>query len=602
MHINSFFKPLLFLASILLFVSCDKEYSAVGDALIGENHFELAKGTYGVVAYNEKITPIESKNLPINALGISDNPAFGKTNANFVTQLTLAVEGPTFTTITAAPAIDSVYLSVPYFTDALKTTPITSGGYTYELDSIYGEPKAKIKLSIYESGRYMGNQNGTAQTFYTNQNAEFDAQKKLFGTDGRLNNDADKSQNDEFFYDPTQHIETTTDAAAKKTYAYIAPGMRLKLSTAFFDSKIIHAPAGSLASNDVFINYFKGLYFKVEQSGSDKGSLAMINFAKGKITVYYKEDKKTKEDDPKTPNIDETVIERVPKTLILNLSGNTVSLLEQSNTNTDYATATSNPNRILGDEKLYLKGGEGSVAVINLFSATDNYNYEVLKNADKKPIDENGNLIPVDSNGNAKEGYYLIYTKNYTPNGISDELEDIRFPLIDDSQGQIYHSIKNRWLINEANLVFNIDANAMKDSYEPNRLYMYDFTNNTTILDYYLGASLANKLTSKIAFGGYLTKDVTSKKGTSYKIRVTNHIRNLVKDADVKNVKLGLVVTEDINTADMSKLATSSLFISQAPKASVMNPLGTVLYGGRSTSNPTDTKLLKLEIYYTKPK
>lgn len=530
MHNNSFFKPLLFLASVLLFVSCDKEYSAVGDALIGENHFEMAKYTSEVVAYNEKITPIESKNLPINALGISDNPAFGTTHANFVTQLTLASVNPT---IGATAVIESVYLEVPYFVDATQTKPITNSitglaaGNSYVLDSIYGEAKAKIKLSVYESGRYMGNQNGSVQTFYTNQNAEFGN-----NLGNRLNDDSDKAQNDEFFFDPAQHSITTKDASDKETTTYLAPRMRLKLNTAYFDSKIIHAPAGSLASNDVFINYFKGLYFKVEQSGSDKGSLAMIDFTKGTITIKYKEDSST------------TPVTKLEKTLILNLAGNTASLLEQSNLTTEYAAAINNPNKDLGDEKLYLKGGEGSLAVINLFGPDND------------------------------------------SNGVSDELETIR---------------KNGWLINEANLVFHIDATTMKNSYEPDRIYLYDFTNNTTILDYYLGASLTNKLTSKALFGGYLTKDAT-KRGVSYRIRITDHIRSLVKNIEAKNNKLGLVVTEDINTPDMFKLKTSSTAMSEAPKATVMNPLGTVLYGGRSVSNPTDTKLLKLEIFYTKPK
>lgn len=536
MHNNSFFKPLLFLASILLFVSCDKEYSAVGGALIGENHFEMAKYTSGVVAYNEKITPIESKNLPINALGISDNPAFGTTNANFVTQLTLSPVAPTFG---PNPVIESVYLEVPYFSTLLKTDA-TTGDHTYELDSIYGESKARIKLSVYESGRYMGNQNGTAQTFYTNQNAEFENLK----LGARLNDDSDVAQNDAFFFDPAEHKTVTKDDADKETTTRTVPSMLLKLNKAYFDSKIIHAPASSLATNDIFINYFKGLYFQVEQSGSDKGSLAMMNFAKGTITIKYKED--TSATDPK----------KIDKTLVLNLSGNTASLLEQSNPNTEYATAINNPNRVLGDEKLYLKGGEGSLAVIELF--------------------ENKDLIGYDANGNLTG-----------PNGVSDELDTIR---------------KNGWLINEANLVFNIDADAMKNSYEPDRIYLYDFTNNTTVLDYYLGASSSNKLASKALFGGYLTKDATSKRGASYRIRITDHIRSLVKNIEAKNNKLGLVVTEDINTPDMFKLKTSSTDISEAPKASVMNPFGTVLYGGRSASSPTDAKLLKLEIFYTKPK
>jgi hypothetical protein len=62
---------------------------------------------------------------------------------------------------------------------------------------------------------------------------------------------------------------------------------------------------------------------------------------------------------------------------------------------------------------------------------------------------------------------------------------------------------------------------------------------------------------------------------------------------------LGLVVTEDINIVASHKLKTPNAFISQAPKASVMNPLGTVLFGGKSTV--AEDKRLKLEIYYTKP-
>jgi hypothetical protein len=586
MHNNSLFKSLLFLVSILLFVSCDKDYNAIGDALIGENNFELAKYTSNVVAYNEKITPIQSNNLPINALGIYDNPAFGKTTANFVTQLTLASGNPTID-LKLKPAIDSVYIDVPYFVDASQTKSSSTGGNTYVLDSIYGDKAAKIKLSIYESGRYMGNQiGGMAQIFYTNQNSEFDSFKIPY-LGNRLNDDSDKSQNDAFFFNPKQNTLITKDAKGKETRTYSPPSMRLKLNSKFFNDKILNAPSGSLATtNDVFMDYFRGLYFKVEQSGADKGSLAMINFAKGTITIKYREDKSA------------TDATRVEKSFVLNMSGNTASLLEQTDTKTDYETTTNNPNRILGDDKLYLKGGEGSLAVIDLFSSADNYNYEVLKNADKKPIDENGNVIPLESDGNPKSGYYLIYTKNYTPNGISDELEDIRFPLVNDSQGQIYHSIKRRWLINNANLVFNIDTNTMKDNYEPERLYLYDFTKNTTILDY-LATSNTNKNLSKYLAGGFITKDATSKRGVSYKMNVTIHIINLIKKADAANVKLGLVVTEDINNANFNVLKTTNDYIKQAPRASVMNPLGTILYGSNASD---ESKRPKLEIYYTKPK
>lgn len=544
MHNNYFFKSFLLLLSILLFVSCDKDYNEIGNALIGENHFDLAKYTSSVVAYNEKITPIQSENLAVNALGIYDNPAFGKTTANFATQLILATEDPE---IGANPVIDSVYIEVPYFVDAAQTKPITTGGNTYVLDSIYGEPKAKIKLSVFESGLYMRDKDPVGglqedQKYFTNQNTDFDNLK----VGARLNDDANSSQNDAFFFDPAQRNLTTTDATGKKTNGYSAPAMRLKLNSTFFKNKIIKAPSGKLATNDVFKEYFRGLYFKVEQSGTDAGSLAMINFSKGTITIKYTEDLAS--------TTTGGLPTRVSKSIVLNLSGNTVSLLEKSNPNSVYETAINSPNRALGDDKLYLKGGEGSLAVLKLFGP---------------------DLFGEDG-------------KTGSPNGVADELDIIR---------------KSGWLINQANLVFYIDASTMANSYEPERIYLYDFNNSRPIIDYYLdGTSNAIPKKSKLVFGGNINKDATSKRGLNYKISITNHIRSLVKHADSTNVKLGIVVTEEISIANSSKLRTANAFLSQAPKASVMDPLGTVLYGGKSTStNPLEDKRLKLEIYYTKP-
>jgi hypothetical protein len=539
MYSNTLVKTVLFFVISLLLVSCDKEYSAVGDALIGENNFDLVQYTSKVIANNEKVTPIQSSNLPINALGIYDNPAFGKTVANFATQVTLASINPT---IGIKPEIVEVYLEVPYFSTKISTD-FSTGDSTYKLDSIYGEAKSKIKLSIYESGRYMGTQNGAAQIFYTNQNAEFDNLK----IGNRLNDASNEAQNDQFFFDPAEIKITSKDAAGNDVVTRKAPTMRLKLNSDFFKDKILNAPSGSLVSNDAFVHYFKGLYFKVEQSGAEKGSLCMINFAKGTITIKYKEDASDKD------------ATRVDKSIVLNLSASTANLLEQTNTNTDYLAATTNPNRVQGDEKLYLKGGEGSVAVLSLFDKKDVMGY-----------DKDGNLTG--------------------PNGISDELDTIR---------------KEGWLINEASLVFNIDAATMSKSAEPQRIYVYDYANNTPIVDYFLDPTPApaNKpKKAKIVLDGNLNLDPTTKRGANYRVRITNHIRNLVKSSDNKNVPLGVAVTESIAISDSYPFKDATVWISEAPRSSVMNPLGTVIYGGSSSSNPTDKNLLKLEIYYTKPK
>jgi hypothetical protein len=548
MYNSSFFKKMLLVAGVLFLYSCDKEFNAVGDGLIGDNHFDLLEYTSDVVAYNQKLGPVQSNNLPVNALGIYDNPAFGKTTANFATQIVLANANPT---IGEEAVIDSVYLSIPYYS-TLKTTN-ADGSHVYELDSIYGASKAKIKLSIYESGYYMRDLDPVggfqqSQKYFTDQNADFDNAK----IGNRLNDfvSTNMEQNDGFFFDPKEIVEVTKDADGKDVTARSVPAMRLKLNTEFFKTKIINAPAGKLASNDVFKDYFRGLYFKVESVGGSAGSLAMLNFTGGKITIKYK---------AKTAITTDAEDVKEEKSIVLNLSGNTVSLLEQTSVNVDYANAVSNPDMSTGDENLYLKGGDGAMSIVELFDKTD--------------------LIGYDKDG-----------KLTGPNGVSDELDNLRYP----ADGK-------KLLINEANLVFHINSAKMTSSYEPNRIYLYDLDNDRPVVDYYNDLSKsAEPKNSKYVFGGIIDKeDKTGGRGLTYKIRITNQIRNLINNVDSTNVKLGVVVTEDINTVSSYKLRTPNGFSSYAPKASVMNPLGTILYG--TNSNVPADKRLKLEIYYTKP-
>jgi hypothetical protein len=338
--------------------------------------------------------------------------------------------------------------------------------------------------------------------------------------------------------------------------------------------------------------------------------MAMLNFKAGKITLYYNEDKK------KTTGTTVT-FERVNKTLALNMTGNCISLLQNFNENVDYLNAANSSSEA---STLYLKGGEGSVGMIDLFgnpsdSNYDNYRYEIKKDpVSGNPIDENGVVIPRDVSGNPTAGNYFIYTKTNSPNGISDELDDLRYPLINQNPGQIYHSIKNRWMVNEANLVFYIAKDKMSNlsTIEPSRILLYDLTNKRALFDYAIDNSSIGSFPkfNKIVFGGIILNDtgkilkqknddgVFVNKGTKYKIKITNHLRNLIKN-DSTNVRLGLSVTEDISTIGFSKLRNPNTNIDRAPKMSVLSPLGTILYG--THPSVPEEKKLKLEVYYTKP-
>jgi hypothetical protein len=534
---NSFFKTIPFLLFVVLFNSCDKEFNVIGEDLIGENSFNIIKEEFPVVAYNQKLGVIQSNNLEVNPLGIYDNPSFGTTRANFVTQLVLTSLAPTFA---KDAVIKSVVLTVPYFSHKDPGAAVTTdGSSTYVLDSIYGKAKAKMKLSIYESTYYMRDldpveQLTKPQKYYNDQYSDFYQKiKPLDAAPYYLNDDPDKTQNEEFFFDPAEHVTvTTTDG--KDVTSRNPPGMQLNLNKNFFQNKILNAPAGSLATNDAFKDYFRGIFFNIESIGTDR-NMAMLNFRAGKISITYTETIDSKE---------------VNKIMTLDFKGNTVSFLDESNTNVDYTNATIDDE--VPDANLYLKGGQGSLSVLELF-------------------------------GEDKFGEDGV---SGTSNGVADRLDIMR---------------KNKYLINEADLVFHLNTEKMGESPIPQRIYLYDYTNNQVLSDYYESSVVSsNTKYNKYLFGGIFKKKDVNGVGDYYKFRITNHIRNLVKYSDSTNVKLGLVVTEDINKyafyAAKDKNGTPSLFV---PMGSVMNPLGAILFGSNLPID--DKRRLKLEIYYTKP-
>jgi hypothetical protein len=539
MYNTSFIKKILLVATVVLLYSCDKDFNAIGDDLIGDNHFDLQGEKYDVLAYNQEVTPVQSNGLAINALGIYDNPVLGTTNGNFVTQLTLTDYAPT---IGEEPEIQSVVLNVPYFSHIKSTN--TDGTHVYELDSIYGDVAGKLKLSVYESGvqmrgAYFDNGNQYAQIYNTDMGIDtgvadyinFDKSKLPYNVTGKpLNDDPNVLQNAEFFFDAKEYADVTTDATTnKETTTLVAPEMRLNLNKAFFQDKILKAAASKLANADAFQEYFRGLYFKTEKSGASPSNMALIDFSKGKITIKYK---------AKTAVTTDLETVKEDKTLVINLAGATASLLNDTK-NTNYDTAIKNPDNTNGDENLYLKGGQGSLAVIDL-------------------------------------------------SNFATKLAEIR---------------TNKWIVNEANLVFYVDSQKMGDKTdEPKRVYLYDLTNNVPLIDYSDGTSGfagTDPKATRYIFGGLLEVDATTKRGKSYKFRITNHIRNLIKDATAVNVKLGLVVTESIDIATSNKLKLKNSVISEAPRGSVMSPVGTILFG--SKASVPDAQRLRLEVYYTKP-
>ena len=561
----------LVILSLLLLSSCDKDFSEMGSGIVDDDHFAFKPDTTStVIAYSQAIGVLQTNNLaggilPVNSLGIYNSSVFGNVKANFVTQLSLTTFNPEFS-VEKNPVLDSVVLSIPYF--STKTTS-ADNVVNYKLDSIKGS--GPISLKVFESGYVINTLNPgdnfqTQQLYYSDQNDVFDMNKK----GAMLNNSTDVKQNIAFEPSNKEVIKFKLDRGLKPVVPAevdlrSAPKMQIKLDKAFFQDKIMNAPQGKLINNSIFQEYFRGIYFQVEDA--TEGTFMQLDFTRGDITLHYHEYATIENGVPvnytesEEDNYGGTPI-LAARTFVLNMTGNYVSLLNTQNSNL-YANGILNPNRSEGDSKLYLKGGEGSIAVIDLFGA-DNFGSDGLTGV---------------------------------PDGVADELNIIR---------------NNGWLINEANLTFYIDRDAMGNVPEPQRLYLYDLNNKRQLVDWNLDGSVntTKPKLAKVIHDGIIQKE--DNRGAKYRIRITNHIRNLIRK-DSTNVRLGLAVTESIGLIENVKLKTPQVIpgaspqspnftIDRVPAASLFNPLGTILYGNNiAPGTPNYDKRLKLEIYYTKP-
>ncbi|CAM3711186.1 hypothetical protein FSS13T_25570 [Flavobacterium saliperosum S13] len=561
-------KKLLLLTSVLFFASCDKDFNTIGSEIVDNDYFNFTKEELAVTAENFATGPVQTNNLSLNALGTYYNPAFGgtTTTAHFVTQASLPFDN---VTVNTNPVVDSVWVYVPYFIGQ-ETGTDANGIRQFELDSVHENTVNKFKLKVYENGYYLGNYNpdneNGIQRFYSDDKDKIETYK--LGATSTVNatpvvnglplNNGPVAENDQFYFRTEEKIIYKTngnglyvdaagvvlpdadqgDVSKRVIKERLAPGLWLNLNKDYFNERILKANAQELTNNNTFRSYFRGLYFQSEAIAAKQGALALLDFSKGYIKMTYKMDAATDDDNnPATP----TAV-RLKRSLTLKLGGNTVNFFD-----TDYAL----PSGPAG-EKLYLKGGNGSAAYIDLFGADG--------------LDE-----------------------GTTP----DQLDALR---------------ASNWLINEANLTFYVDQDEMYPSTdaektrEPNRIYLYDYNNKKPIIDFYADGSTngSNPKYNKRGFGGIIEKEPGADgKGIKYKIRITDYLKSCI-EKDSTNFRLGLVVTENINTITNAYLkpAAGQQPSQIVPLSSVINPLGTILHGPNSAD---PEKRLKLEIYYTKP-
>ena len=596
-------KVSIILLYFIVFVSCNKEYNTIGTDFLRSDTIETNVKYVDVFINQKKVPAFKSIGLPIYQLGKIQDEVFGNREADFVSQLTLEEFDPIFGITSQAmedegddsniliikenEIVVDAYLDIPFYNNTFDTDgdgvidiydvdpldiysdsdgdglsdifersngtdpldPDTDddgildnvdtdtinprqGSTVYDIDSLIGNIDANFKIKVQELDYFLS-------TYDPSNN--FETFLKYYSDDNVIENFKGKILYDGEIEINTEEVviykedDPDTDDVDESTQVQerLTPRMRIPIDKDYMQTKIIDKEGNiDLANQDNFSLYFKGLFLSAYDFTDPL--LLILDYSNASINIVYEYDKYNRNDTPDDTSDD--TVDREQKIFKLDLAGNQINLIKQDPYSPEISTALANSSDDL--KRVYLKGGEGIMMEIDLFD--------------------------------------------------------------DGSTNDILAEIKSKgWLINEANLTMYVDQEAIENSggiIEPSRIFLYDIESKSPVVDYFIDQSQGQKQKDqKVVHGGLIEID-EDRKGIKYKIRISEHVKNIIRN-DSLNKKLGLVVTSDISNAINTELKNNDE-LEYIPISSVINPMGTILYGPNPEPINYD-KRFRLELFYT---
>ncbi len=608
--------PLAFVVILVsVFFSCEEELQTLGEGVIGGEPFNTGREVYDVFAFNKRVEAVQTNRLPLYQLGTFNDPVYGARNASIVSQVTFpngGVPNPTFgdlpqeledsaetdgsaSTIPEEETVTQVILYLPFqlapnsnrdsdgdgVEDEFDVDPADPNSDTdgdgvsdaneriigsnpldasedgtgddfvantfprrFDLDSIFGNREQEFNLRVTSSTFFLRNLDPNtnfeeAQEFFSNQDfLSFEGEVLFEGpltiSDGEILTFMEDDPDTEDV-DESQQVQTRLN-----------PGLRIPLDNDFFQTNIIDKEGqAELLSSANFLDFFRGIRI----SGVNlENLLFLFDLTQANITITY-----DFQDFNAVTNEGETVERDYVLSLLQGANNNAITVGNAVNTYDDAVLPIGISDQLDTGEnasRIYLKGGSGAMADILLF----------------------GNEPDVENRG-------------------QDFIEEIR---------------ANNWIINEANLVFYVDRDALTsaggNAIEPPRLYLYNAETNLPLFNGFTDPDLTENgepLTIFPNYDGILERD--GQTGLRYTIRITEHINNIiVREED--NATLALAVSSNVGlirvTESMGAANNGEPTEIDVPVMSIINPLGTVLFGSNVSGAEEDMRL-QLEIFYT---
>jgi len=603
-HIN---KLLVSVTLILAISSCNQDFHPVGEALFIDQTLETLTESFPTFTFQEKLKKVQTNGLPLMQLGKINHPIFGQAEASFTAQLTIPnnlffgnhrqqfEDEPDDSDPNLIPeneTVKFVYLDIPFFTnqddadndgvidslDADPNDPLSNSDGDELTDLIEFQSQLNPLSSDSDGDGILDHNDDDNATYqsgnnvyqidsvYGNREATFNL--KVYELGAYLNE-----------LDPSDNFETTQ--AFYSTQDYYEEG---------FSRAVLHDDIISLNFDEIRINY--------------------------------------KEDDPETPDVDETLqVEtrlsprlRVP----LDIGFFQENFIDKEGS-TDLETSVNFQKALRGiiiraedfSEDLYMLLDIQNAAVNIVYEYDDYQTQGTLGDTSDDTVEKVEKEISLAFNGirintlknslfDAAVQEQLIASSNNTPTNrlyvqSGTFLGKIRlFDIENQNENELIESLRGQsWLINEANLIFYIDPNlASSQELLAQRLYLFAYNSGFPLSDYVSDGSVSNfgRNSNKKIFGGLLEYD-DNNVPYRYKFNITDHISNIIRNDSI-NFDLGLVVNADINNITPIKAVTESEQDLVYPLTATLNPLGAILIGSHPDASSEDKKV-RLELIYS---
>ncbi len=614
----------------IFLVSCEEELSTLGEGVVPDEPFNTGQAEFDVFASNKRVVAVQTNKLPLYQAGVYNDRVFGRRQAIITSQLTFPnLQGnPTFgnfsqqredtadsddddNTINENETVKEVILYLPYQLVPATNRDRDGDGVQDELES----PEDREDPNSDQDGDGLTDQeervrgtnpfdpdtdgdgipddedeetviNPFANTFaldsiFSGRFVDFNDQDQYVGETFTL-----KVEPSSFFLrdlDPNTNFEelqeyfSNTDIASfvegpvlvdstltidnKEIISFLEddpdtaetdesltvetrlnPGVRVRLDTTFFQENILDKEGSfELLSQSNFSDFLRGLHISLTPENEDLMILFNLADPNAGITIVYEYDDFVTTD---TSDGTEGSIVQVEGEYTLNFlqnlgnftSGNAVNTFIDDPFNADITTALDAEENA---ERIFLKGGSGIAAEIRLFG--------------------------------------------------------------EDGGEEIINQIReNDWIINEANLVFQVDQDELENlggTVEPPRLYLFNGETSAPLFNLATERSTSQSpLGQFLNYDGILQRDQDGD-GTQYTIRITEYINDIIV-RDSTNASLTLALTSNIAIVGTQEAEGDMGSRIDLPVMNAVNPLGTILFGPNPPAGQEDKKL-KLEVFFT---